>query len=326
MQIRNLWFALLVFTSLTGFGQEILIPYKSGEKFGLCDETAKVVVMPVYDKVEYLEQNYFVFGNKETRMDTVADWQGKYFVRLEEEWSVGLMKKDQILIPQQEFEDFVIYDHFIEVTQDKYQHENLYLYNLMGQKIDEERIFSFRYNDENYLGGLAESSDRFTFLSLYYGERSYGARFSIAVYDNELQNIDSWLVKDVTGYSYESNKSLNDLIFCTYADASGKVQEKYIRQVNGRFEIVDNRALTPEEKARLKEKEKSLLAEKTTDDGSGYEAVRADEPETGFYHEPLPPPDYEGYDIYKDSLVYIGNFGRKTVKREKNSEWIPFFL
>lgn len=319
---RLLCFSTLLFASLTGFSQEILIPYKSGEKYGLCDETGKVVIAPVYDKVEYLEQNYFVFGNKEMRMDTMIGWDDKPFLLEQEHWSVGLLEKDRVLIPQQEFEGFFFYDHFIVVSEDEYQPGNFYLYNLKGEKLLEDRINFFYYNEPNDLGYLAESSERFTFFSLHYGkEPRQSEKFSLAVYDNELQKIDNWLLKDVTEYEFHSHLSLPDLVFCTYKDRLGRAQSKYIRQMNGRFELVDKSALSPEQRSRLHKKEKELEQEDEPMDmeAEGYMGI-ASAVEIDNYQ--AMGPDFKGYFIYKDSLVYREPKERKRVKMQKNTELI----
>ncbi len=58
------------------FCQNIFISYKSGNKFGLCDETGKIVLAPKYDNVKYLQKDFFKYENYKIQYDTAKSFWG----------------------------------------------------------------------------------------------------------------------------------------------------------------------------------------------------------------------------------------------------------
>src|SRR5688572_13090736 len=133
--MRDLFTALCLLLSVGAFAQDVLIPYKSGDKFGLCDSNAKVILTPQYDQIDYLEKDYFRFGNREIKLDTFKDSWGDILVEEIEISTFGLLKRNQVLIPLQELPEFIIYEHFIAASESNQYPENFDLYNLRGEKI-----------------------------------------------------------------------------------------------------------------------------------------------------------------------------------------------
>ena len=48
----KLLFLFFVFNFLTVFSQEIAIPYRDGNKWGMCNPEGKILIEPKYDKLE----------------------------------------------------------------------------------------------------------------------------------------------------------------------------------------------------------------------------------------------------------------------------------
>lgn len=58
---------LLVLTCNVGFSQQIAIPYRDGNKWGICNEKAEVIIEPKFDKIDFYENyssNYQVLISK----------------------------------------------------------------------------------------------------------------------------------------------------------------------------------------------------------------------------------------------------------------------
>lgn len=321
---------LILNLSLESFGQSVLIPYKSGDKFGLCDSNARVVLAPVYDMVEHFQQDYFIFGNKEMRMDTIIDWRDDTSVLEIAHWSKGLLKRNEVLIAPGEWERFHIFDHFIAVGdrayEDPYQPVNVFLYNLKGEKVSNDQFRTIYINEERDLGPLANVSERYTLLSLFHRTEMYegpftlDGPFSLAVYDNFEQKIGAWLVREVENFAYMPDKSGKDFIYVTFYN-KGQEEERHIRFVNGAFEIFDPWQQTLEVPEPIvwegQYMEKIVEEEETFEE----EVIQESAPAQPIYATPGPVPALPKYfERIHDSLFFFSEGKGSWVQTPKNTE------
>lgn len=74
--MKKLGLFIFILIATKSFAQNVFIPYTSGNKFGLCDETGKVMLTPKYDNVEYLEMDFFKYENYKIQYDTAKSLWG----------------------------------------------------------------------------------------------------------------------------------------------------------------------------------------------------------------------------------------------------------
>src|SRR5690554_1295190 len=97
---RLIGFYFLIFGTLV-YGQEMLIPYRVGEKMGLINEADKVVVEPKYDEIDWLSGSYFQFTQKVRVKDSLETEPGKFLQRNHEIPLRGLMHEGKVIIEPQ---------------------------------------------------------------------------------------------------------------------------------------------------------------------------------------------------------------------------------
>jgi len=253
---------IVIFFSKISLSQSALVPYRIDNKFGLSDEKGKVIVKPVYDEVKYLKNYYFKYTNTNITKDTVIHF-GKKEVRERKSRSYGLFYKDKFLINDQECSEFLIYKHFIIASINPYHAEKCVLYNLKGKQLTTEPVSAMYVNDKRDLGYMSVVSQKHTVLSIFHRDEKNNRTFSLAIYDNEQQEIIQWLITKVYNFKAIATQKGTLVTGCSYTDEQG-MQEKYIRFKNNNFEVVDYNALSQVELEDL------AGVQKSAKNNSGY--------------------------------------------------------
>ncbi len=266
--MKNLTIICLFLLSKLLFTQTVLVPYKVGNKFGLSDEKGKLIVKPEYDGIEYLHNkyiengHYFKYTNVSLKTDTIIRYNSKKKEAEEKKvYSYGLFNQSKLLIKDQVCSDFLIYPYLIIASTNPHNAERCALYNLKGKQLITEPIISMYVNDKRDLGYLSVLSKKHTLLSIMQKNEDNRRVLSLAVYDNDKQEITQWLLNNVLSFKVEENQKAPTVTGCKYQDKDG-IHEKYMRFKNNKFEIVTQTELTQSEK-------ESLFKRKTELYGSG---------------------------------------------------------
>lgn len=248
--MRNSLLIVCILLSPLLYAQNILIPYKSGAKYGICDEKGLVLVQPAYDEIEYLKNNYFQYTSKMVYKDTFRKVDGEIIVRDRDGYSSGVFYKTKLLITAQPYRHYIVFKNCIVGSDNEYHPENCALYNLKGEKIIAGPVKGLGVNDTRDFGNIATLSDKLTLLAIYERDENRNRVFSAAVYDNAQQKITGWLIRKAR--DFKVNKMYNGYayVLCTYTDEKG-YHEDYIRYVNNRFVVQPKNKLTPAEKAEI---------------------------------------------------------------------------
>ena len=104
------FFLLLLLTAFTqrSFSQDILIPYRAGDKFGLCNQNGKIIVPPAYDRVAWLSNEYFITSKEVTLNDTLEATPYNYRIRNKKVIVKGLLYKNREIFKDEPFRDVEI--------------------------------------------------------------------------------------------------------------------------------------------------------------------------------------------------------------------------
>ena len=207
---KTLLITLLISVKII-LSQTYLVPYKIGNKMGLSDELAKLVIKPQYDAIEYLytetNENYFKYTNVSLKTDTVISYGNKKVAQDKKVYTYGLYKKNKILITNQSCSDFIVYPNFIVASTNAYNALNCVVYNLKGKQLTTEPIYHLLVNEQRVIGKLKNMNSKYSLLSIYQRDDNKNSTFSLALFDNEKQDITQWLLKKVSAFT--QNLSLN---------------------------------------------------------------------------------------------------------------------
>jgi hypothetical protein len=201
--------------------QSVLVPYRTGKKFGLSDEKRKIVVKPAYDKIEYLGGTFFQYTN-----ESGANLPGKTT-------TYGVFNKSKLIIKDQHFRYFLVYANCIIGSQNRYRGEHATLFNLKGEAVTKGESKGIYVNDQRDVGYLGDVTHKFSLISIF-DVQGYERLFSLAVFDNQKQQITQWLLRNVKKYKLSDFNQTVNAISCTYEDENGK-QEKRLSFSDGKF-------------------------------------------------------------------------------------------
>ena len=314
---------------LIEYAQPVLIPYKANGKYGLCDDKANIILSPQYDNIEYLKDQYFEYRNFTAQKDSLG-FVPPYPAREAVSKVTGVLYKNKLIISGQEYDDYLIYPHLIIGSSNEYHAENCMLFNLKGVQLLPEKVKAMYVNDERDIGYLGNLARQYTLLSVVDRDPQRKRIFSLAVYDNQAQQIKKWLLKNVRNYKKDEYRQSTTHILCSYEDETG-THEKCIRFVNNKLEIVEKGSLTPAEL--------EMLASTASPNFQGYPDMLPErEPPPVPTREmmqpdaPLNPADYTekqqeemGYLYYQftnDSLFFIRPAGKQFVVVPPGTELI----
>ena len=257
MRILFVIVAVLVLQSLSA---QVLVPYRLVNKYGLSDEKGKIIVKPAYDEISYLKADYFQYNNFNISYDSIHFTNGT--VKLEQKMHrvFGLYFKNKLIISNQPYKHFLVYKHCIIGSQNPYHPENCTLFNLKGDQLINETVKGIGVNDERDFGNLVGFTQKFTLLAIYERDEYRNRIFSIAIYDNEKQQITNWLFKKVSNQKLIKTTSGSPFVFYKYQDAAG-LHESCIRYSNDHFELIPNSELAIIELNKMKNSSRDFYNE-----------------------------------------------------------------
>ena len=94
-------YLLLVFLikSLIGFTQnDVLIPYRDGDLFGLADLNGKKKLKAEYDFIQPIGNEYFKYSNSFKVPDTIRYYNGRTEIKEKTITSTGLLQGTKVII------------------------------------------------------------------------------------------------------------------------------------------------------------------------------------------------------------------------------------
>jgi hypothetical protein len=262
MKVFTHIFVLLI--SLSSFSQNILIPYRNGDKFGLSDEKGKMVLQPSFDELEWIKDNYIQFTKAGNFVDTFRYEKRMVIERREKEY--GLLINDRVLIPGQMYPSFFVFDHLIAAAESGIGENPIdcIIYNKKG-KIIYDDVIRRLYVNSSYTGSLSRFTDKYSLLTMMHKEESSESKFwSIAVWDNTTEHITQWLFKKVMDLKVLEEPGDANWILYSFKD-NGISNEKYVRIVKGKFEVIDAKTLSDTERKKIEITEAVYLKNKKED-------------------------------------------------------------
>ncbi len=250
--------------------QQILIPFKVGDKFGLADETDKMIVEPKYDELVWLGNDYFQASQKIQLNDKLETEPGKWIDRNEPIFVKSLLYKGKELIPANPFNGFQVFPGlFIQARFDgepgklslnQHQFENLkgksplfFMYNINGENVHEEGYRRLELVDTI---GTGKQNPNHAKYALLFTE-NFQKQFQMCVFDVDEGKFKECLFKDVTDFKLLDADLNTKTFYLGYKDAGGKEHRKILSRNRDYFKMEDMIGTIPERKSGqeiLKEK------------------------------------------------------------------------
>ena len=208
-------FALSILLTVTCVAQEeILVPFRNADKFGLSNLKGKVRLKPNFDYVEPIGHGFFKYSNYEMVPDTVNYYDGRVVIEEKKVTKSGVIKGREVLILETEHRYFsVVPGAMLVGSWESYISKNSNFYSLDGRKLLNENVEKFRMMGPDYASGRISESDFLTIVAEHYNET-----VNILVFDVKNQVMIEPVLDHVKDFQLDRNASFDNNMVCTYTD------------------------------------------------------------------------------------------------------------
>ncbi len=250
--------------------QQVLIPFKVGDKFGLVDETDKMIIEPKFDELVWLGGEYFQASQKIQVKDRLETETGKWVDRNESVFVKSLLHKGKELISPNPYTGIQVFPGmFIQarfegepekLSLNQTQFENLkgksplfFLYNLKGENVHAEGYRRLELVDS---AGTSSRNPNHAKYALLFTE-NFQNQFQMCVFDADEGKFKECLFRDVTDFKLLDADLNSKTFYLEFKDAKGSAHKKVLSKNGNYFKIEDFIGVLPEKKSSqeiLKEK------------------------------------------------------------------------
>jgi hypothetical protein len=234
------------------YSQQILVPFKAGNKFGLANEAGKVILRPAYDKLNWLTGAYFETVNEILLNDTLETAPNRFYIRNEKVLQKGLLHKNKTILKAGAYERFEIIPNKCIVAKNTRNYNSLTKeqYAVLKNKRNEKSVSLFTLNGENVFPDNFRSLQKFDTAGkstvsknaskyILFGAENFDNQYSFFVFDTDKQAIDTWLLKNVYKLKITDADYGNKIIRLRYQDANSITHYKMLSWSAGSFIISD---------------------------------------------------------------------------------------
>ncbi len=223
--------------SLQAFSQEVTIPFRVGNGYGLSDYNGKLINKNKYDQINYnrkMPKGYFAFKNKE---DNGLVYNGKIVVSGPEydefgvepnKFIIAVLKKNSVSRSTSAFKTEKEYNDFKRRNREGYA-----LFNLKGENIYPDNFKKIIPVDTTGASSLAPKRARYALMAT----TNFDDRFSLFVYDCDKQKISEWLLKDYDKIKLDRGLTVpgKSIALTATKDKSDSASPMRINHINGKF-------------------------------------------------------------------------------------------
>lgn len=250
---------------LIGFwvsAQQILIPFKVGDKFGLVDEKDKIIVEPKYEELVWMGGDYFQASEKIQVKDKLETEPGKFVDREETVYARSVLYNGKVWIKPQPYSGFQVFPgEFFQarfegdpakLSLNQKQYENLkdksplfFLYNAKGENVHEK---GFRRLEVVDSAGISSRNPNWSKFVLLFTE-NFQNQFQMCVFDTDAGKFKECLFQDVTDFKLMDADLKSKIFYISYKDQKGVEQKKKVGKDMNYFKIEDFKETLPERKS-----------------------------------------------------------------------------
>lgn len=207
---------LIFFSSIFSTAQDILVPFRVGDKFGFSDEKGKLLFDAEYDRIEFIRENYFTY--RKTKIDSTRLYRGKP----EEKELRGVIYKGKKIVADQEYTDYFV-DHkrqFIIGSYNPNRPENCMLYNFSGERLFRNDANSMEVVKNDFLTNM---NPNLVIFNLYKRRiRQGGLPSTLLVFDIKKQKISDTLLVDAIDLEFGRTVKNEKMIAINYSSTLAK--------------------------------------------------------------------------------------------------------
>lgn len=281
--------------------QEMMIPYKVGNQFGLVDEQEQIVVEPKYEEIIWLGGDYFQTTAKIQLNDKLETAPGNFVERKQMISAKGLLYKGKELISAGPYSGFQVFpEMFIQarvvgdpakISLNQTEFDNLngkgpvfFLFNSKGENVHSEGFRRLELVDT--IGVSNRNSLRSKYALLFI--ENFQKQFQMCVFDADAGKFKECLFQEVTDFKIVDADVNAKVFYLAYKDKNGTDRKKVVKREKDYFTIEDLVGAVPEKKSSQEKYEERI---------ENKPEVEAENPSKKQVSEKF-------YDLKEDTLIY----------------------
>ncbi len=246
--MRIILCVLAIMFAIVSQAQQLLIPYRNGELFGLSNEEGKLVVPATYNHIEWLETDWFETTRRIELKDTLETSTQNFFIRNNTVKLTGLMRQGKIILKDEPFEDYEIIANKCIVTKTERRNTDLTkeqfkkynvkgkfycLFNLAGKNLYPGLFRRIQKIDTTGTSMRKKGESRY----ILFWSQDMNQRHSIFVFDADKQTISDWLVKDAVEIKPIYSERAEDFLSFHITDKNYNKGSQSIDYRTGKFVV-----------------------------------------------------------------------------------------
>lgn len=259
-KLNSFLFLIFLFGIQLLKAQEIVVPYKIENKFGLSDGMGNQLVKPEYDAIEWLTDEYFVaIKIEENSLHNKNPKQLKslFYKSLEIIGNQDISRFN--IIPETVIISYSNSNNLSEIKPENSLNSreinDIYfsLYNSNGKQIGERKYKRLEIIGQTGKSNRNQNISKYILLF----SQNFKNEFSLFIFDSDEGNIKEFLIKEVKDFKVLNKDFKTGFYFIQYQDSSNKIQQKEIVFTSNYVELKNS--ILPEKPKRIPPKENEDL-------------------------------------------------------------------
>ena len=245
--MKNFFFLLFLFPVVKSKAQNnILIPFRKGNLYGLCNEQKKIIIEPTYDNIKWEGGQWFETSRQVAVTDSILYGDGKYHKLTEKITLTGLIHRDKIILKDLPYNGYEIVAGkcIIGKTENRLlnrgyesnsrgrRKDKVYsLFSLKGKNVYLENFSRLEKGDTTGTSSKNKNEARF----ILFAAEHIDNRKSIFVFDADKQVISEWLVKNAVNIKLEEISRERKNVLFEFTDSAYQEKTAQIDYNKGKF-------------------------------------------------------------------------------------------
>lgn len=292
--------------------QKMLVPYRSGKMFGLSDDNGRMIITPQFDRVQWLQGDWFSTAKDVEIKDTLEVSPGRTVIRNNGKGNLtGLVHSTAVILKDEPFEYYEIiankcivatYERRVNsLTKEQFKKYGdlgkcYCLFNLQGKNLYPANFRRIEKIDTAGISSRDKKSGRYILFTAVHTDD----KRSLFVFDADRQEISDWLIKDAVRLSADRHRESDKQIQLTIINERHVESRPILDYSSGKFLL---RAAPPSTKRE--EQEEKVLSPMNISD---YDAVVEVPviPGSDRYNKPVKFTPY--HIMIRDTLYYLTSY------------------
>ena len=314
--------------------QQVLVPYKSGDKYGLSDTNGNIIIHPEFDDIRWKKDYYFETSRKELVSDTLETSPNHFSIRKKDVILLnGLIFNGKEIIKNESYNSFDVHpgkyiiarceSKYYKMSKEQYErykhHERFFsLFNIYGQNVYPDNFRSIQKSDTLSIVSKKNKVSQF----ILFGTENFDLKTSLLVFNIDKQTITDWLLKDIRKFHIIKTIDAEKVIHIDYEDNDFNHFTGTINYSTGKFIFKKQ----PVKRTEIRNAEMLTESPRYGDMGiSDFGDITVEVPREETFANRSLPPFNPHFQCTKDSLFYMTDYNKKTYIAISNDLTVYYF-